>query len=502
MPYALYSTLILALLPGTSRAQGLLQGVSGILEFNYSFLTSKTKDATGVTTKTEISNYNPRFTLNIDTKIFPNLRLHAGGIAELIKTDFVSTGIDTKTTVTRFRPYIDLTLETPLFTAGLGYIMRQEKTKTTDSTSVTLINEEYNAILGWRPEGLPYIDMKLRRTNNYDEDKVLRDIKEDSINLTSRYTYRGLQLNYYGAFLHTMDDLNNLDVKQLTQSGRVAYGGSFFDRRVSVNTTYDILHQEVKTTSEGTGFVSVQVFPITGRFALDNSPVDNLAPLVPNPVLPALIDGNLTANAGIDIGLPAPGDPTDLRNIELEFLNVTDVNQLLVWIDRDLSSNITIANSFAWDVYVSANGTQWNLHATISPAPFGPFQNRFELNFPSISTRFIKVVVSPLSPVVPGASGFPDIFITELQAFRRTLAADVEGKTKRTSHIYNLDMKARILDNPILFYDFYYFFNKALPGDQKRYSLSNGFSANHRFSRIFSGTARVAREDGEEAEGR
>jgi len=490
--------LIILIWPRVTEAQGLLEGVSGVLEFNYSFLTSKTKDAAGVTTKTDTSNYNPRFTLNIDTKIFPNLKLHAGGIAELIKTDFESGGIDTKTTLTRFRPYIDLTLETPLYTAGLGYIMRQEKTKTADSPSITLVNEEYNAMLGWRPEGLPYIDMRLKRSNNYDEDKLLRDIQEDSINLTSRYTYKGLQLNYYGSFLHTMDDLNNLDVKQLTHSGRVSYGGSFFNRRVSVNTTYDIFHQEVKTTSEGTGFVTFQVFPVTGRFALDNSPIDNVAPLVPNPALPALVDGNLTVNAGIDIGLPAPGEPTDLRNVELEFLNVTDVSQLLVWIDRDLSSNISIANSFSWDVYVSANGTQWNLYTTISPAPFGPFQNRFELNFPSVGTRFIKVVVSPLSPAVPGASGFPDIFITELQAFRRTPAADVEGKTERTSHIYNLDVKARILDNPSLFYDFYYFFNKTLPEDQKRFSLSNGFSVNHRFSRIFSGTARVAREDGEE----
>ena len=43
-----------------------------------------------------------------------------------------------------------------------------------------------------------------------------------------------------------------------------------------------------------------------------------------------------------------------------------------------------------------------------------------------------------------------------------------------------------------------YFYTKTDPGGQLRYTLSNGLSADHRFSQIFSGRARVAREDGEE----
>ena len=481
--------LLLVLLPRIARAQGIFQGINGLLEFNYSFLTSKMKDGTGVTTKTDTSNYNPRFTLNIDTKIFPNLKLHAGGIAEFIKTDFESSGIDTKTTLTRIRPYVDLTLETPLYTAGLGYIMRQEKTKTTDSPSVTLVNEEYNAILGWRPEGLPNIDMKLRRTNNFDEEKVLRDIKEDSVNLISKYTYRGLQLNYNSTYIHTMDHLNDLDVKQLTHNGRVAYGGSFLNKRVTVNTTYDIFHQEVKTVSEGTGFITLQVFAFAGLSKIDDT-------LPPVPITldqnPALVDGNTTASAGIDL---ISNLPLVRRQLGFDFLNPAEVNQLLVWVDRDLST--AIASSFLWEIFISEDNLNWTPWAGPITASFGPFQNRFEINFPNIipAKRYIKVVTTPLSrtPLVP-----PNIFVTELQAFLRQSAAEAQEKTRRTSHIYNLDAKARILDNPILFYDFYYFFNKVLPDDQKRYNVSNGFSVNHRFSSIFSGTARVAREDGEE----
>ncbi len=481
--------ILFVLLPRIVWAQGIFQGISGLLEFNYSSLTSKTKDATGVTTKTDTTSYNPRFTLNIDTKIYPNLKLHAGGIAELIKTDFESSGINTKTTVTRFRPYIDLTLETPLYKAGLGYIMRQEKTKTEDSPSVTLVNEEYYAILGWRPEGLPNLDLRLRRTNNFDEEKVLRDTKEDSVNLISKYSFKGFQVNYTGTYIHTVDDLNDLDVELLTHNGRIAYGGSFLNKRVTVNTTYDIFHQQVKTASEGTGFITLQVFPFAGLSKID----DTLPPLTlaldPNP---ALVDGNTTASSGIDL---ISNLPLTRRQLGFDFLNAAEVNQLLVWVDRDLSA--PIASSFSWDIFISDDNLNWTQWAGPITASFGPFQNRFEINFPNIlpARRYIKVVTTPLlrTPLVP-----PNIFVTELQAFLKRPAAEGQEKTRRTSHTYNLDAKARILDNPVLFYDFYYFFNKVLPDSRKRYNFSNGFSVNHRFNKIFSGTARVAREDGEE----
>ncbi len=471
------------------NAQGLIQGISGLLEFNYSFFTSETKDATGVTTKTKTGSYNPRFTLNIDTRIFPNLRLHAGGIAELIKTDFDTGRVNTETTITRFRPYIDLTLETPLYTVGVGYLMRQEKTKTEDSPSITLVNEEYNAIFGWRPEGLPIFDMRLKRTKNFDEDKALQDIREDSINLISKYTFSGFQMNYYGTYIHTMDNLNDLDVKLFTHNGRIAYGGSFLNRRVTVNTTYDIFHQEMKTVSEGKGFVTIQVFPFAGLSKID----DTLPPAqITLDTNPALVDGNTTSSAGIDL---ISNLPLVRRQLGFDFLNPAEVNQILVWVDREITASV--ASSFLWDIYVSEDNSNWAHWAGPFTATFGPFQNRFEINFPNIlpAKRYIKVVTTPLArtTLVP-----PNLFVTELQAFIKRPAADVEGRVRRTSHLYSLDAKARVLDNPVLFYDFYYLFNKVLPDHQKRYNISNGLSVNHRFSEVFSATARLAREDGEE----
>jgi hypothetical protein len=492
-PFGVVFLSILIFIPNIARAQGLLQGISGIIDLNYSFFSSKTTDATGNVTKTKTNDFNPRFSLFIDTSIFPNLRLNAGGIFEKDFLVFKTDGTETKTKTTILRPYANLTLNTPLYTAGIGYDRREETHNTSGAPSVTNINENYNAILGWRPEGLPSFELRYIRTNTFDEKRLTQDVTKDFFSLYSRYTYQGLDITYLGSYVDTKDKLINLETKDLTQSGKITYSNFFFDKRVSFTGSYNISHDEIKTITAGVGTVGFQIFPFAGLFVISDTP--NSVTLPSNS---ALIDGNLTASAGINIGLPPPLGDTHPRNIGLNFLNATEVNNLLVWIDRDLSTSPAIANSFSWQIWTSSDNLNWSLFTTISPAPFGPFQNRFELNFPNVTTRYIKVVVSPLSPVVPGAASFPDIFVTELQAFLNKPAESVKGKTTRISHILNVDSKTRILDTPFLFYDLSYFYTRTDPSGLHNYTLSNAFSASHRFSSIFSGTARVAREDGVE----
>jgi hypothetical protein len=492
--FALCAMLILFFLPRPALSQGLLQGVSGTMELNYSFLSTKTTDATGTTTKTTSNNFNPRVTLAVNTNIFPNLKLDAGVIFEKNISWFKTDGMSIKSDTTDLRPYINLTLNTPLYTAGIGYDRRQETVKTSVSPGVTTINEDYNVILGWRPEGLPIIDVRLTRTNLFDEKHNIQDTTTDYGLLSARYTYKNLDVRYQGAYTDTKDKLHEVETKDFLHTGRITYSDMFLNNRVSFNGSYNISYEETNTTAAGIGGeVSSQISPFAGLSLVNDT--FNPITLDPNPFL---IDGNTTTSAGINIGLPPLGGDTSLRQIGLDFLVPTDVNQLLVWVDRDLSSAPTIANSFSWDIYISTDNLNWSHWAgPIHPAPFGPFQNRFELDFPSVSTRYIKVVTKPLSPLVFGSSSFPNIFITELQAFIKKPAEQVKGKTTRLSHILNIDSRAKILNIPTLFYEISYFLNKTDPG-QATYTLSNGLSANHRFSSIFLGSARVAREDGTE----
>jgi hypothetical protein len=502
--FALCALLIYFSLPCLANAQGIFQGFSGLLEFNYSFVSSKTTDASGTTTKFNTNTYNPRLTLSVNTDIFPKLNLNAGGVFEKNISIFSSEEEKTKTTLTRMRPYIYLTLRDPLYEASVGYNRREDTTKVTDTPRFTLINDDYLAILKWRPAGLPSIEAQFERTNTYDEKREVQDTTKDFISLLSRYSYKGLDIRYQGTYTDTDQKVSFLETKDMLHSAWLSYSDSFFNRRVSVSTSYNINYEEIKTTSStqgtgGGGTVNIQLFPLAGLSLNDNT----ITPLTLTSN-PALIDGNLTANAGINIGLPPLAGDTRARNMGLDFFVPTEVNQLLVWVDRDLSSSPVIADSFSWDVYISSDNVNWTHHAgPIHPARFGPFQNRFEIDFPNVTTRFIRVVTSPLTLAVPGAASFPDIFITELQAFiNQSVSGGTSGgtsfKTTRTTQNLYFDSKTRILDIPTLYYELDYFYTNIHPDGQLRYTVSNGLSVNHRFSQIFSGRARVAREDGEE----
>jgi hypothetical protein len=481
--------------------QGLISGVSGYLEFDYSFLSTKTKDATGTVTKTVTNTYDPRFSLNIDTVIFPKLRLTAGGTFEDDISNSKSNGTRTNTTTADIRPFFNLTLSDPLYTAGIGYFRREEAVTTSGSPGVTTVDEDYNAILGWRPVGFPSIDFRFDRTNLFDTEHVVQNTTTDLYTLSSRYAYKGLDIGYTGSYTDTEDKLNHFETTDMLQTGRITYNNSFFDRRVSLNSNYNITYDVTKTQATGGtvgGTISSPLFPFAGLFLITDMPTTGA--LSPDP---ALIDGNLTVSAGINIGLPAAPVPPPLpRNIGLDLLNATEVNELYVWVDINLSSSATIANSFSWDIYTSSDNLTWTFSTTVPSAPFGPFQNRFDINFSNVTTRYIKVVVKPLSPTVSGASAFPNINVTELQAFLKQPASQVvtgpSAKTTTIAQILNTDVRARILNIPTLYYDASFFFDRTDPSGIQTYTLSNGLSVNHRFSDIFSGNARVAIENGEQ----
>ena len=118
-----------------------------------------------------------------------------------------------------------------------------------------------------------------------------------------------------------------------------------------------------------------------------------------------------------------------------------------------------------------------------------------------MTARYIKVVVRPLSAAVPGASGFPDIFVTELQAFSRKSAEQVRGKSTSRNDTFSFDGRALLLESANLYYTLSYFLTRSEPSSVERWTLSNGLTASQRFGRIFSGTARVGRDDFSEPAG-
>jgi len=398
-------------------------GISGYVDLGYSKYDSESEDALGNVSRSEASGFTQLYYLALSRTLYPYLRLSANGLFEKIKTtSSTNTTEETDTTLTRIRPFVDLTLKTPIYFASTRYSRREEKVEFSGVSPITLVNEVITGILGWKPEGFPQIEARAERTNIFDKERIFQDRVRDFFGLTMEYEPTdNLMIRYRPSYTDTKNRLTSLETKDTIHNGRVDYSGRFLQDRISFSTSYNIVHSIQETSVSGTGLVSIGVIPFAGLSSIDDTPEEGA--LAQNA---ALIDDNVTDSAGINIGLPPiTGDKRE-RDIGLDFALAQEVNTLFVWVDKDLPAQI--AGSFSWQIYTSSDNLAWNFHSTVFPALFGTFDNRFEIAFPSVTARYIKVVVKPLSQSVSGSAEFPDIFVTELQSFVTKPAEEVRGK--------------------------------------------------------------------------
>ena len=460
----------------------------GIVDFGYATNDSKTADSAGETTQTNMNSFTQRYRLFMNKTFFPNLSLDAGGLFERVQTDSETAGLETTSIGTKTRPYVDLRLTTPLYQAGVGYSRREEETKTSAVGSATDVTEEYHAILGWKPDGFPDWSIRFDKTDTFDKARAFQDTTTKQAQAAVHYAYQGLDLRYQPSYRNTDNRIDAIETKELAHNGRATYSGTLFQNRTSVSASYELARVETETIASGTGEVSFPLFPLQGLSALDDTPADGA--LDPNP---ALIDGNLVAGAGLNLGLPPAGGDTRPRNMGVDLVIPSEANTLFVWVDRELPPEI--ANVFSWEIYTSPDNLNWTLLTTVSLAPFGPFQNRFEIRFPNVTARFIKAVTRPLSLVVPRASEFPDILVAEVQVFQRRPAAEVRGKSVRTTQTGTADIRTRILNSPSLYHELSFFVLNTDTPSRTSYTLSNGLSISQRLSKVFTASGRVTRED-------
>ena len=492
IPVSACLIVLLVFLAGDGTLAAAMAGtIGGFMEWNYSRLDSRSRDAAGTSTRLGNDNFSQRYNLSLMTNPLPLLRLTAGGLFEQQKT-WTDLPAAQESSLTTWQPAIDLTLSNALYSAGLGYSRREESAKSSDAPTARRVNEHYRALLGWRPVGLPNMELQMSRSNIYDPARLLEDSTTDRATLGLRYLPRkDLELRYQFLADDTMDRLQGLEVQGMTHTGRASYTGQFLDRRVAVFSNYNVSRQDLSTSTSGTGDVDFQLYPPFGLASTADTPLTDT--LLRNQVL---VDGNTTVGSGINIGTTASG-ADKLQSIGLDFFTETELNHLTVWTDRELPP--AIAAAFSWEIYTSSDNFTWSLWRNIGAAPFGPFQNRFELRFDSVRSRYVKVVTRPLSVVaatlVPTFRDPQSIFITELQAFMTRPAGEVRGETSRTSHLYSLDVKAKILEKLPLYYNGSVFVTAEGEPLSISYTISNGLSLDQRLSDIFFLSTRVARED-------
>jgi len=489
---------LLALLPllavsGVLVREVRAEGLSGYLEYDYSRFDSENRDDSGQSIRTKTDSFTQLYNLALDRKLFPNLNFYASGIFQERDNSFDSEGVKNDTTTTTLRPYVSLNLRTPLYYAEVAYNRNEEKVNTSGSSPFTTTRESYISTLFWKPDQFPDLKLQYSRDHLYDKDRLTSDTITDLYQATSNYRPTDtLTLYYQGSFRNTDLRVSDATTKETINNGRVNYANNWWQRRIAFGIDYNISNQQIETTTSGAGEVGVQVFPFAGLSASSDTP-GNVA-LVPNS---ALIDGDVVASTGINLGLPPPGGDSRLRNMGLDFLVATEINTFYVWVDRNVEQ---VADAFSWGIYTSDDNQNWTLRQTVSPAVYSPTFNRFEIRFTNVSARYVKVVTAPLSPAVPFASAYPTILVTELQSGIFKPASEVAGTQTSTFQNGTLDFRAVLVESFNLAYEFTYFFTKRDPGDLQ-YTASNGLSFFRQFNQVFSGRGRVAYENGQEQAG-
>jgi hypothetical protein len=476
--------------PRGARAEGL----SAYVEEDYTNTQERSTDQRGRTTNNNTNEFAQHYRLMLDRTFLPYVRLDAFGLFEKINDWIVSDSVSSRADEWRAGGSAHLKFGPPVLNGELGYDRRDDSTSTTlTSARVHTVNEIYSAHAGWRPADWPSLDLRLSRTDNFDTDRRLTDFSSDDVLLSSEYSaYRQLRLGYSVDYNRGTDHLTGTVITAVNNSARANYSDTFYGGRSTLTLNYQFNNRVTDTTAQGTGgLVPFQQLPSAGLSLIETFPaVPQTDTLVQNP---ALIDGNLTASAAIDLGysVSLSGD-TNLRDLGVQFADPnTAVNTLYVWVDRQLP--VEIAGLFTWAAYKSDDNVTWTQVNIVGQVAFSAFQNRFEVTIEQTRSRYLKVVTRPLAAGVTADRRFASIFVTELQAYLIVPAASVRGTTSSTGHTATGAFRQVLLTNPQLAYDFSGVLTTGTGGTS--YTVQNSLSLDRSFARIFGLLARLTRQD-------
>ena len=440
-----------------------------------------------------------RYRINADRRIFPNLQFRGGGLFEA--TDSKATTDDETTDVhlTRTSPYFDLTLKTFPFQAGIGFQRNEDRSTSNGTGADALIRQQYHGSFTWKPEEeFPSLNLRYELTDNFDELRVQRDTTAKRWQIGSDYQVTPeLLLRYQVNLDSTENHLDLVKVDRTAQRARIEYSDRFFGGRTAFSGSYNLGLQTTRTVVSGQGEVESPLFfpPSTGLYSLDDSPEDGNLDASP-------VDVNDPGNPiGITL-VRAAGELTALRNIGLEFPVDTRMNTLRVWVHSSKNlldppagvSRQALATAFDWQVFTSGDGMTWT-PTPVTSVVFGPFQTFYEIRFPAVSVRFVKVVVAPLDPGTLVALAFPDLQVTQLNGTLFLPAAEIAGSTSTTSHNLSLNARTQLLDHPALAHTLSIFYATTQPGGSSRTTISNVLTVLHHFKPTLTGSAQASRND-------
>lgn len=480
--------LIGAILAGAT-GPSLADDLSGYVEYSGVWSSSDTEIFNLLDTEGRTTSLRPRVNVVWTRRLYPYLQAQAGAFYERFDDTIEQLGFEQDTDLTRYRPFVRLTLHSPQILGEVGWDRNEETTQTGNLDEFRLTRDRLLSTLGWYPSDLPSARLEMSRIVDQDASRQFEDRSENALRFTSEYRpVESTRLYYRGSLEEIEDKIDGSKFRTVQHNGQIYFSDIYFDDRWELSGSWNTTYRSTEIEATGAGELLIPVLPVAGGFDLDDTP--DLGTLTPAPLL---VDGNTLVGTLVNLGLVPPAGDDRPRNIGVDLGIDRDVNVFRVWIDRSLP--FQISSTFTWEIWTSADAQFWTRTSVIPTAPFGPFDNRFELRFPAVFARYIKVVVPPLAPTVPNATLYPTILVTELEPILAQPANQFQNTVSDTRQLAQASSRFQILDRPGLYYETTYSLVTSTLGTTS-WTLSNGLSLRHQFDRVWGVNARAAREDG------
>ena len=490
------AAIALGTLLAASAALG--DGISGYVEEDYTRSDIDTSDNLGNSQKSTTDQYTQRYRLSLDRSFFPLLRLNAGGLFEQVNL-WTADGVEESFSRTRAgNGFANLTLGGTVLTGAASYNYRTSQDLNTPGR---LILEEPSLSLNYRPGDLPSVNFRIARTHVWDTLRQNEDLATLlALVALSWQPVRQLNLQYSAGYSQPDDRLHQTKTDQFVQTAHADWSRDL-GRGASVAAGLNVNDQRFQVSSSGAGATLITVqSPVAGLSLTEVFPavatLDALAPA------PALIDGNLAASSGIDLGSSVRlGGDQNYRDLGLQFADlITKVNTFYLVLDRVLTPDV--ANTFQFDVYEGDDNNTWKPVVLAVKGTFNEVFNRFEITIPQRANRYLKIVTRPLDPAVTLDRRFSNILVTELQALLITPITATPWQSN-TREVVNASARTPVL-TPGLFFDVNGIasHNTATGTPAiNTWLLTEGLSYSRKLSPILLLNARVSRQDDDQSFG-
>lgn len=501
-PEAVRVVLASALLLVAARAMG--DGLVLRYEPRFGVGEQRSVEQSGAVQQAETTTWDHLVNASFDRSFREYLRLSATTNYERLLSATDSAGQHSELDNQNWTGHVQLTAGRPELNVTPFYSRTDRSSEMLQGTVTTasprLTTDLYGALASWRPEGLPAVSLSATRADRRAAGGALADTTTTSALLDSSYVIDKTELRYRLQYQNPVDHRGGVDSVSVGQDGRVSYADRYLGNRVSFTGTYLLSDVRLDTRVSGVGgTVQVRQAPVTGLSALEAPPATPTTITLAR--TPALVDGDRAASVGLDLGFgrTVAGDVTP-RELGAQLANsATPVNTIYVWVDRALPAEL--AATFVWAAYRSEDNLTWTPVALAGSVTFGVFDNRFEIPIAETQARYLKVVTRPLAAGATLEPRYSSVLVTELELLDVVPAAALRGRSARTSGSGSASVRAKLLAEHRLFYDFNLNVThtntdtEAAKDSFQTYDVSNGLAYEQPLGRLVTASGRLERTD-------